>query len=157
MSYGKLELFWQRSRERQTFLLAHRRWRTFRETSLSGDEREETSAVRRLLTCDAPTYTMASNEGAVKAIVSFYRDDSDTVFLIRCTFQRDGINFDWLNGPRGNVGLCVTKTFAWRRVKQWLEECRALKMLSKQLIKIKILLYQFSNLMFNSHHIWLFS
>ena len=34
--------------ERQTFLLAHRRWGTFRETSLSGDERGETSAVRRL-------------------------------------------------------------------------------------------------------------
>ena len=40
--------------ERQTFLLADRRWGTFREkeppreTSLSGDEREETSAVRRL-------------------------------------------------------------------------------------------------------------
>ena len=41
--------------ERQTFLLAHRRWETFceeekppRETSLSGDERGETSAVRRL-------------------------------------------------------------------------------------------------------------
>ena len=34
--------------ERQTFLLAHSRWRTFRETSLSGDGRGETSAVRRL-------------------------------------------------------------------------------------------------------------
>ena len=30
------------------FLLAHRRWGTFRETSLSGDELGETSAVRRL-------------------------------------------------------------------------------------------------------------
>ena len=34
--------------ERQTFLLAHRRWGTFRETSLGGDERGETSAFRRL-------------------------------------------------------------------------------------------------------------
>ena len=36
--------------ERQTFLLAHRRWGTFleEETSPSGDERGETSAVRRL-------------------------------------------------------------------------------------------------------------
>ena len=33
--------------QRQTFLLAHRRWGTFRE-SLSGDEWAETSAVRRL-------------------------------------------------------------------------------------------------------------
>ena len=33
---------------RQAFLLAHRRWGTFRATSLSGDERWETSAVRRL-------------------------------------------------------------------------------------------------------------
>ena len=45
------------------------------------DERGETSAVRRLLTCNAPTYTMAANEGVVKAIVRFYRDNSDTVFL----------------------------------------------------------------------------
>lgn len=28
-----------------------------------------------------PTYTMAANEGFVKAIVSFYQDDSDKVFL----------------------------------------------------------------------------
>ena len=34
--------------EWQTFLLAHRRWGTFRETSLSGEELGETSAVRRL-------------------------------------------------------------------------------------------------------------
>ena len=34
--------------QRQTFLLAHSRWGTFHETSLSGDERGETSAVRRL-------------------------------------------------------------------------------------------------------------
>ena len=34
--------------EWQKFLLAHRRWGTFRETSLSGDELGETSAVRRL-------------------------------------------------------------------------------------------------------------
>ena len=34
--------------EWQKFLLAHRRWGTFRETSLSGDELRETSAVRRL-------------------------------------------------------------------------------------------------------------
>ena len=34
--------------ERQTFLLAHRRRGTFRETSLSGDERVETSAIRSL-------------------------------------------------------------------------------------------------------------
>ena len=34
--------------EWQKFLLAHRRWGTFRETSLSGDELGETSVVRRL-------------------------------------------------------------------------------------------------------------
>ena len=34
--------------ERQTFLLVHCRWGAFRETSLSGDERGETSCVRRL-------------------------------------------------------------------------------------------------------------
>ena len=34
--------------EWQKFLLAHRRWGTFRETSLCGDELGETSAVRRL-------------------------------------------------------------------------------------------------------------
>ena len=26
-------------------------------------------------------YTFAANEGVIKAIVNFYRDDSDTVFL----------------------------------------------------------------------------
>ena len=44
---------------------------------------------------------MDNNEGVVKAIVSFYRDDSDTVFLglsYTISSQRDGINFDWLNG-----------------------------------------------------------
>ena len=39
---------WPLACEQQTFLLTHRRWGTLRETSLSGDERGETSAVRRL-------------------------------------------------------------------------------------------------------------
>ena len=39
---------WPLACERQTFLLAHCRWGTFHETSPSGNERGETSAVRRL-------------------------------------------------------------------------------------------------------------
>ena len=47
--------------ERQTFLLAHRRWGTFppRETFLSGDERGETSAVRRLVKRWKPVWIRA--------------------------------------------------------------------------------------------------
>ena len=30
---------------------------------------------------DAPTYMLAADEGVIKAIVNFYRDDSDSVFL----------------------------------------------------------------------------
>ena len=33
---------------------------------------------------NAQAYTLATNEGAIKDIVNFYRDDSDSVFL-RCS------------------------------------------------------------------------
>ena len=46
---------------------------------------------------NAPAYkSMAANEGITKAIASFFRDDSDTVFLsiyIPITYS-EGINFD---------------------------------------------------------------
>ena len=52
-----------------------------------------------------------------------------------------------------NVGLWPAKTFAWKtRVTQYLRNGGPLEMLSiSKLIKIKLLLHQFSNLLFNLH------
>ena len=56
-----------------------------------------------------------------------------------------------------NVGLCLAKSGVEER-KTRLENWRALEMISiAKLIKIKVLLFQFSHIMFNTHHIWLFS
>ena len=40
---------------------------------------------------NAPAYTLASNEGVIKAIVNFCQDDSDTVFLPLCHDLRPSI------------------------------------------------------------------
>ena len=54
----------------------------------------------------------------------------------------------------GNVGLWPTKTFEWKRVTQDLRNGMPLEMLTiANLIKIKILLHQFSNLTLNLHYI----
>ena len=53
----------------------------------------------------------------------------------------------------GNVGLWPAKTFEWRRVTQDLRKGGPLEMLTiVKLITIKVLLNQFSNLMFNLHY-----
>ena len=53
----------------------------------------------------------------------------------------------------GNVGLWPAKTFEWRRVTQDLRKGGLLEMLKiAKPIQIKILLHQFSNLMFNLHY-----
>ena len=45
---------------------------------------------------------MAANEGVIKAVVNFYQDDSDAVFLGLSYDLRpessEGTNFDWLIG-----------------------------------------------------------
>ena len=68
----------------------------------------------------------------------------------------EGINFDWLNGC-----ICWTlasKTFAWTRITQDLRNGGPLEMLSiAKPIEIKVLLHQFSLLMFNLHYIFLFT
>ena len=54
----------------------------------------------------------------------------------------------------GNVGLWPAKTFEWKRVAQDLRIGGPLEMLTlAKLIKIKVLLNQFSNLMFLSHYV----
>ena len=57
-----------------------------------------------------------------------------------------------------NVGLWPAKTFEWKRVTQDLRKGGPLEMLAiAKLIKIKVLLHQFSNLMFNLHYMCLLS
>ena len=52
-----------------------------------------------------------------------------------------------------NVGLWPAKTFEWKRVTQDLRKGGPLEMLAiAKLIKIKVLLHQFSNLMFYLHY-----
>ena len=66
---------------------------------------------------NAPTYTFASNEGLIKAIVNFCPDGSDTVslvFLMIYAQYSKGINFDWLNGCK--CWTLARKTFVWTRV-----------------------------------------
>ena len=54
----------------------------------------------------------------------------------------------------GNVGLWPAKTFEWRRVTQDLRNGGPLEMLTMaKVIKIKVLLNQFSNLMFPLHYV----
>ena len=54
----------------------------------------------------------------------------------------------------GNVGLWPAKTLEWRRVTQDLRNGGPLEMLTMaKLIKIKVLLNQFSNLMFPFHYV----
>ena len=54
----------------------------------------------------------------------------------------------------GNVGLWPAKTFEWRRVTQDLRNGGPLEMLTMaKLINIKVLLNQFSNLMFPFHYV----
>ena len=98
---------------------------------------------------------MAANEGVIKAVVNFYQDDSDAVFL--------GLSYDLrpyilkvqiLVGLLvGNVDLWPVKKFVWRRVTQDLRNGRLLEILSiARLIKINVLLHQFLNLMLNLHY-----
>ena len=57
-----------------------------------------------------------------------------------------------------NVGLWPAKTFEWNRVTQDLRKGGPLEMLAiAKLIKIKVLLHQFSNLMFYLHYMCLLS
>ena len=57
-----------------------------------------------------------------------------------------------------NVGLWPAKTFEWKRVTQDLRKGGPLEMLAiAKLIKIKVLLHQFSNLMFYLHYMCLLS
>ena len=57
-----------------------------------------------------------------------------------------------------NVGLWPAKTFEWKRVTQDLRKRGPLEMLAiAKLIKIKVLLRQFSNLMFYLHYMCLLS
>ena len=57
-----------------------------------------------------------------------------------------------------NVGLWPAKTFEWKRVTQDLRKRGPLEMLAiAKLIKIKVLLHQFSNLMFYLHYMCLLS
>ena len=70
-----------------------------------------------------------------------------------------GINFDWLNDWQ--CWTMASKTFEWRRVIRDLRKGGPLEMLTtctiSKLIKIKVLLHQFSNLMFNLHYMCLLS
>ena len=57
-----------------------------------------------------------------------------------------------------NVGLWPAKTIEWNRVTQDLRKGGPLEMLAiAKLIKIKVLLHQFSNLMFYLHYMCLLS
>ena len=98
---------------------------------------------------------MAANEGVIKAVVNFYQDDSDAVFL--------GLSYDLRPNPMkvqiligllvGNVGLWPVKKFLRRRVTQDLRNGGLLEILSiTKLIKINVLLHQCLNLMFNLHY-----
>ena len=83
---------------------------------------------------------MAANEGVIKAIVNFYRDDSDSIFLrlshdLRPNILRILILIGLIFG---NVGLWPEKSFVWTRVTQDLRNLGPLEMLSiAKPIKIK--------------------
>ena len=99
---------------------------------------------------------MAANEGVKKAVVNFYQDDSDAVFLgisydLRPNLLKLQISIGLLVG---NVGLWPVKKFLRRKVTQDLRNGGLLEMLSiTKLIKINVLLHQCLNLMFNFHYI----
>ena len=82
-----------------------------------------------------------------KAIVNFYRDDSDSVFLRLSHDLRPNILkvYILICLMVGNVGLWPAKTFLWTRVTEDLRNGKPLETLSvaKQ-IKIKELLHQFT-------------
>ena len=93
---------------------------------------------------------MATNEGVIKAIVSYCY--SDSVFLRFSHDLRPNIlKVQILIGLMlGNVGLWPAKAFVWTRVTQDLKNGGPLEMLSiAKPIKIKVLLHQFSFLMLN--------
>ena len=98
---------------------------------------------------------MAANEGVINAaVVNFYQDDSDAVFLgLSYDVRPNSLKVQILIGLLvGNVGLWPVKKFVWRRVTQDLRNGGLLESLSiTKLIKIKVLLHQFLNLLFNVH------
>ena len=80
---------------------------------------------------NAPAYkSMAANEGITKAIASFFRDDSDTVFLSIYVpiIYSEGINFDWHNGWK--CWTLASKTFERRRATQDFKNGGPLEMLT---------------------------
>ena len=98
---------------------------------------------------------MAANEGVIKAVVNFYQDDSDAVFLglsydLRPSLLKLQILIGFLVG---NVGLWPVKKFLRRKVTQDLRNGGLLEILSiTKLIKINVLLHQCLNSMFNFHY-----
>ena len=98
---------------------------------------------------------MAADEGVIKAVVNFYQDDSDAVFLglsydLRPNLLKIQISISLLVG---NVGLWSVKKFVWRRVTQDLRNGGLLEILSiAKLIKINVLLHKFLNLVFHLHY-----
>ena len=103
---------------------------------------------------------MAANEGVIKAVVNFYQDDSDAVFLgLSYDLRPNLLKVQILIGLLvGNVGLWPVKKFVCRRVTQDLRNGGLLEILSiAKLIKINVLLHQCLNLMFNLHYMCSFS
>ena len=98
---------------------------------------------------------MAANEGVIKAVVNFYQDDSDAVFLgLSYDLRPNLLKLQILIGFLvGNVGLWPVKTFLPRKVTQDLRNGGLLEILSiTKLITINVLLHQCLNLMFNFHY-----
>ena len=98
---------------------------------------------------------MAANEGVIKAVVNFYQDDSDAVFLgLSYDLRPYILKLQILIGLLvGNVGLWPVKKFLRRKVTQDLRNGGLLEILSiTKLIKINVLLRQCLNLMFNFHY-----
>ena len=93
-------------------------------------------------------HTMAANEGVTKAIASLFRDDSDTVFpsIYVPIIYSEGINFDWHNGWKrwtlGQKNIRVEESNT--RLEKWRSTWNANTI--AKLIKIKVLLHQFWNL-----------
>ena len=103
---------------------------------------------------------MAANEGVMKAVVNFYQDDSDAVFLgLSYDLRPNLLKVKILIGLLvGNVGLWSAKKFVWRRVTQDFRNGGLLEILSvAKLIKVNVLLHQCFNLMFNLHYMCSFS
>ena len=102
---------------------------------------------------------VAINEGVKNTTVSFYSDDSDTVnFLVlnSCDLRPNILrvqNLDWLNGWKCSRDSGQQKPLCRRRVTRDLRNGGPRKMPSiAKLIKIKVLLHQFSNYIFNLHY-----